>query len=548
MLGLDNLYPQQKMLAGPSSAPAGRPQARPRPLVAQPAAAGPQPCAAAKAAAAAVGSYTDNLLAAYYLMTPLYGLGDLGHGVRVAMFELEPNLPSDITTFENCYKVRTPVTYTKVDGGAGAGPGSGEAALDIENVIGLAPDVTIDVYQGPNGTSAQTYDTYHAIIKADKDQVISTSWGGCDLYTSRSFAASEDTLFQEANAQGQTVFAAAGDSGSTGCFPFGGSDASALSAGNPASDPLVVGVGGTSITSSGEVVWNESAVQGGAGGGGRSGIWCMPKYQYQTKIPGLISSLSATNSGCPAAEGRYVRQEPDVSADADPYSGYVIFLAGKWMGGNGGTSAAAPLWAAVASLIDASPFCADYGAGHPGLLPQELYALVSKDRSYIYPSSKFIAEGLADITTGNNDYTPDGYAGGLFPATRGYDMASGLGAPLVAGIGARHKPSNFYPGLAALMCEWSATRLKTAKVTGLSSHQGSPRGGQKVTIKGSGFLPITGADMAVIGSTLVPVNCTSSAKCTIVMPKHGAGTVDVRISAEDFGPSAKTRADRYRYT
>ncbi len=55
--------------------------------------------------------------------------------------------------------------------------GQGEAALDIEDVIGLSPKVTVDVYQGPNGTDADIFDLYHAIIHANRDKVISTSLG-----------------------------------------------------------------------------------------------------------------------------------------------------------------------------------------------------------------------------------------------------------------------------------------------------------------------------------------------------------------------------------
>jgi subtilase family serine protease len=73
----------------------------------------------------------------------VYSLGDLGQGVRVALFELEPNLTSDIAAYEACYGLQTLVTYIAVDGGAGSGAGSGEAALDIEDVMGLAPNVAI---------------------------------------------------------------------------------------------------------------------------------------------------------------------------------------------------------------------------------------------------------------------------------------------------------------------------------------------------------------------------------------------------------------------
>ena len=79
-----------------------------------------------------------------------YEEGDYGQGIRIGVAELEPNLTSDIAAYKSCYGLSTKVNYIKVDGGAGSGAGSGEAALDIEMLAGLAPKATIDVYQAPN--------------------------------------------------------------------------------------------------------------------------------------------------------------------------------------------------------------------------------------------------------------------------------------------------------------------------------------------------------------------------------------------------------------
>lgn len=537
VLGLNTLYLERSMLARPSVRPAGARGPAPRRLALVSDSSGPQACSAA----VATGGYTANELASYYLMSPLYKLGDEGKGMRVALFELEPNLTSDISAYKTCYGVTTSVSYVKVDGGAGTGAGSGEAALDIEDTLGLAPRAAIDVYRGPNGGTGP-YDTYAAIISADKDQVVSTSWGQCELYASSATVSAEQTLFEQANSQGQTVFAAAGDSGSTGCLRAGGPNASDLSVSNPSSQPYVDGVGGTSIGSTSENVWNDSSDSKGAGGGGLSVLWCMPSYQYQTAIPGLISSDSKTNSGCPAAQGQYVRQVPDVAADADPATGYPVYYNGTWKR-FGGTSAAAPLWAAVAALIDASPFCAAYGSGHPGVLPEGLYDVASSEHSYIYSGG----EVLYDVTSGNNDYTPSGYTGGLYPSTTGYDMASGLGTPLVTGLGS-NGANLFLPGLATMMCRVYATQNTSTAVTGVSPPSGPAAGGTTVTVTGSGFLPIKGADKAEVGTKVVTASCSSSTTCTIVMPSHAAGTVDIRISAEDFGYSPVTTADEFTYS
>ncbi len=538
VIGLSSLYQDQRMVVFPPAHAAKRHAAMGRRVLA-PDASGPKPCSAAKSTGSNQDGFTANQLAGYYLMSDMYKLGDLGSGVHVAIFELEPNLKSDISTYESCYGVHTSVGYTKVDGGSGSGAGSGEAALDIEDVLGLAPDSSINVYQGPNSNTG-VLDTYDAIVNADTDQVVTTSWGECELVAGATMMSSEQEIFAQAATQGQTVFAAAGDTGSTGCLRSGVDD-SDVSAGDPASQPDVVGVGGTTITNSGEVVWNESGDELGAGGGAVSGYWCMPSYQYQTKITGLISSLSQTNSGCTNNAGDAVRQEPDVTADADPLGGYVVYYDGTWQV-IGGTSAAAPLWAAVAALIDASPFCKDYGSGDAGVRPAGLYDAVAVNNGYVYTDG----EVLTDITSGNNDYLPSGYSGGLYPATAGYDMASGLGSPLLAGIDG-NSISNFYPGLAAMMCRTYDKKLKTTTITKISPASGPTKGGTKVTIDGSGFLPIAGADMAVIGGKLYAVSCSSSTKCTLKMPKHGAGTVQIQVSAEDFTLSAKTSHDKFKY-
>jgi subtilase family serine protease len=539
VVGLNNLYPEQSQMVRPSPRKSGH-QAL---ALSKPDAAGPQPCAAAVNAGEEDSGYTANQLAGYYGMSAFYP-GDEGTGVRVALFELEPDATSDINAYKSCYGISTSVTYKKVDGGSGTGAGSGEAALDIEDVMGLAPQAALDVYQGPN-TATGSLDTYQAIVTADQDAVVSTSWGQCEALETSATVQAEQTVFEQANSQGQTVLAAAGDTGSTGCLRSG-QDKTTVSAGDPSAQPDVVGVGGTTVTTSGESVWNESSTQSGAGGGGDSGWWCMPSYQYQTSIPGLVNGDSVKNSGCPAAEGKLVREDPDVTADADPFTGYVIFHSGSWSV-IGGTSAAAPLWAAVAALIDDSPFCADYASGDVGVYPEELWGLAGVDSSYIWTGGVDEPEVFKDITVGTNDYTPSGYTGGLFPATTGYDMASGLGSPLVPGVGAGGSISMFYPGLAALMCEGAATKLKTTKVTAISPKTGSTAGGTKVTITGSGFLPIAGADMAEVGTKLVAATCTSTTKCTIKTPKHAAGTVDIRVTAEDFALSPVTSADKFTY-
>ncbi|MHB1928282.1 MAG: S8 family serine peptidase [Acidimicrobiales bacterium] len=520
------------------------PEQRRAPAAASAGAPGPRPCPAASTTAAGSGSYTADQLAAYYGTTTLYGLGDLGQGVRVALAEFEPELHSDIAAYASCYGLHTTVNYLPVDGGSGSGAGQGEAALDIEDVMGLAPDATVDVYQGPTSASnAATYDVFKAIINSDVDRVISTSWGQCEQGEGAAFAQSEQTLFQEAAAQGQTVLAAAGDDGSTDCYgQSGGQQASALAVDDPGSQPYVVSVGGTSVGAGAETVWNDSSSGNGAGGGGVSVRWCMPSYQDQTAVPGI---QNAGSSPCRSGTG-LARQVPDVAADADPATGYVVYFQGAWGGGVGGTSAAAPLWAAAAALIDASPFCAAWGSGTPGVLATTLYATAAANAAPIYGRGGSY-EALYDVTSGNNDYSPSGYSGGLYPAGAGFDEASGLGTPVLGGLTPAGAPSTFYPGLAALMCWSAATARPTVTLTGVSPAQGASNGPTPVTITGTGFLPVAGADEVDVGTRTVPASCPSTTSCTAVLPAGSAGTVDLRVLVEDLAESPVDASDRFTY-
>ena len=132
--------------------------------------------------------------------------------MTVGIVELEPDLTTDISAYQSCYRTDTSVNYIEVESGVGSGAGSGEAAMDIENVIGLAPKATIDVFQAPN-TLEDLYDEYSDIVSMDTANVVSTSWGLCEPLEESAFGSDENTLFQEAAAQGQSVFAAAGDTG-----------------------------------------------------------------------------------------------------------------------------------------------------------------------------------------------------------------------------------------------------------------------------------------------------------------------------------------------
>ena len=551
VLGLDDLYPEQHLGSRPSGAAPTAPvasrtstsAASSAPAASNP---GPQACAAASGGGF---NLTATFIAALYGVNLLYDVNDFGKGARIGVLELEPNLRSDIAAYKACYKISTKVNYLKVDGGVKAGAGAGEAALDIEMVAGLAPKSTVDVYQARN-TETGFYDDFKKFVTSDVDKVLSVSWGSCEINTAVATMKAQESLFEQAIAQNQTIFAAAGDEGSTSCYnPSSSTPNDTLSALSPASSPYVIGVGGTSFGGSSgteQVVWNDSGISlgSGAGGGGVSTFWCMPSYQHQTKVPGIINALSQrdTSTSC---KTKYYRESPDVSALADPVFGYAVYYDGSWVG-IGGTSAATPVWASIAALTRISPWCTAYRS-KGATLPQNLYRAINRYHSYVYGRTPQV---VRDITSGNNDYTDSGYTGGLYPATKGYDMASGLGTPMVSGLSG----NDWYvylSGLTQVLCHQTATRLKKVKVSRVVPNSGKAGKKIKVTVHGTGFLPFTYADKAVItsgGKVLASVYafCSTTA-CRVTLPAESARTVQIRIYASSLWPSRLARADRFTY-
>jgi hypothetical protein len=373
---------------------------------------GPQPCATAVADGVSEGSYTTDQAASAYGFSNLYGQGDLGAGQTVALYELQGFGVSDIASYQACYGTAALVTTVIVDGGPLKHSGVGEADVDIEQVSSLAPGAHIVVYEGPNDDPGE-YDTYNSIISQDTARVISTSWGICEPDEGNSAAQAENSLFQEAATQGQSVFAASGDQGSEDCLGSGYAG-DTLAVDDPASQPYVTGVGGTSWTASGtppdESAWNDGPTCcWGAGGGGVSSLWAMPSYQSASVGNGVINAGSS-GSPCGLGAGSFCREVPDVSALAGPYP-YLEYVSGQW-GSWGGTSLAAPLWASLIALADASPSC---GGESIGFADPALYAAASRPGEF------------NDVTSGDNDLSGDNH--GDFPALVGYDMTTGLGTP-----------------------------------------------------------------------------------------------------------------------
>ncbi len=380
----------------------------------------PSPCAAASNDAAANGGLTDAQIANAYGAFGLYKQGDTGAGESVAIFELEPFARSDISTFDTCYfgkqaasEMAGRLHVVPVDGGEPAGFGEGEALLDIEDVSAMAPGATIDVYEAPNSNYG-SIDDYNQIVAADADQVVSTSWGLCETALQQGDPGSlqeENAIFQEAAAQGQTVVAAAGDDGSDDCNSFYALSPvkPLLSVDDPGSQPYVISAGGTTIDDATqppvEQVWSDG-IKGGAGGGGISNTWVMPSWQSGSHVPGVAtpSTLStaaqiegdnfcagnADGSTDGGAAGEPCREVPDVSAQADEFTGavtvYTASSSPEWTT-FGGTSSSAPIWAAMLTLVNGSRACASNVVGFAGgaSVPDVGFAIADPLRGRLEP-------------------------------------------------------------------------------------------------------------------------------------------------------------------
>jgi hypothetical protein len=466
------------------------------------------------------GALTADQLAQAYSFSNVYA-GTEGAGVTVGVYELEPFLSTDIATFKNCYTpvIGATVSAISVDGAPPhADSGQGEAALDIEMVIGMAPSADVQVYIGPNGGTGPL-DTYLAMVNGPSPpSVISTSWGQCEAQLAPVDIQTEATIFEQAVAQGQTVTAASGDEGSEDCYTFPSSTDTRLAVDDPASQPWVTGVGGTTLAPLGppptETVWN-TGLFAGTGGGGSSMMWTMPAWQ---RGPGVQSAFTKSGNGftgaqpCPLSAGPGTvscREVPDVASDADPRTGLAVFC--SCFGGGwekiGGTSMSSPLWGALATLAD---------AGQP--------SPVGFLNPVLYQSRCQAGAPLNDITIGDNQplgsapaNPPRAPSGPYYPATPDYDLATGLGTPVAD----------------ALVNRLRAPPAGTCPVvTGVSPSSGPAGGGTTVTVSGSNLSGVTEVDFGNGNPAAVEsVTANSVTVVTPVSPTRGWDSSEVFVKA-----------------
>ncbi len=347
-----------------------------------------------------------------YNVQPLLDAGTQGQGQNIAFVQLSTYNQADVNTYAQQYGISGYKLEDIVVSNNRLSPnGAGEVTLDIEIAIGIAPQATVLVYQAGNNVN-QFMQIYSRIINDNRAVIASSSWGRCESYYDDPERDTFHSILTQGGAQGLQFFNASGDSGAFDCndpanqFPQRAVD-------YPASDPNSISVGGTSLqvdgngVYGGESAWSNSSdksrsATGSGSGGGLSLHWERPAWQ---NAPGTQNQYS---------NGK--RQLPDVAANSDPATGFAIYCTTPpncspnrpWLR-VGGTSAAAPLWAASALLIN------QYTNKKAVTLPK-LYELAAQPQPF--PSYR-------DIVSGNNLY---------YPATPGYDMATGLGTPDIFNI------------------------------------------------------------------------------------------------------------------
>lgn len=380
--------------------------------------------------------YTPQQLQVAYGIKPLLDRGINGRGETVVLPELaESQLnPPDVTdmrqdmaAFDSLFHLPAARMrgVTTLGGARSPWLAFGEEVLDVEMVHALAPDATLVILLVPSTSLDNTKNAVAAAVDSlrlgsAEGGVMSISAAGQiggEHCVSRAQVKSVNAAFQTAVSRHVAVVAASGDIGAVAepCDVYGaltgtGTFTPVKEVNLLASDSLVLGAGGTSLTAShttgawqGETAWGlpygdpGSAFQ--ASGGGFSRLF--PRPGYQDGVPGI----------------RAIRGVPDVSADASDHTGMAIVLSADGRGmirNSGGTSASAPIWAALIALAD------QYAGRHLGLVNPAIYQIARGPRYH---------QAFHDVTKGNNtvQFPPATIAG--YQAASGWDPVTGWGSP-----------------------------------------------------------------------------------------------------------------------
>jgi subtilase family serine protease len=370
--------------------------------------------------------YAPWQLWAAYGIQPLLDRGITGHGQTVVLPEFPPSaagsppavtdIRQDLARFDALFGLpaaRLQVVNTLAHA-ASPWLAAPEEVGDTEIVHALAPGATIREVLIPSPYVASLGRVSAAVIAAlrlglAQGGVISFSGGTGEQCFTPAEVAQVNAVLHAAQRDRVTVVVSTGDSGAatTACPPQTGS-AAVKGVDLPASDPLTLAVGGTSLQASqatgaytGETAWNTPLPRGrpAAGGGGFSRLFPRPSYQEG------IAGIGAT------------RGVPDVAADADHRPGMAIAFSGggrDYILRGGGVSVAAPLWAAVIALAD------QYAGRHLGFVNPALYRI---------SHSTHYHQAFHDVTTGTNTVTFPSQTITGHQATPGWDPVTGWGSP-----------------------------------------------------------------------------------------------------------------------
>jgi len=370
--------------------------------------------------------YTPRQLRAAYGIQPLLDRGITGRGQTVVLLEFPPSaagsplavtdIRQDLARFDALFglpSVRLQVVNTLAHA-ASPWLASPEEVGDTEIVHALAPGAAIREVLIPSPYTAGLGRVSAAVVAAlrlglAQGGVISLSAGTGEQHFTPGEVAQVNAVLRAAQRDRVTVVVSTGDSGAaTTPWPPGTDSAAVKGVDLPASEPLALAVGGTSLQASqatgaytSETAWNTPPSAGGpaSGGGGFSRLFPRPAYQDG------IAGIGAT------------RGLPDVAADADHRPGMAIVFSGggkDYILGGGGVSVAAPLWAAVIALAG------QYAGHHLGFVNPALYRI---GRSAHYH------QAFHDATTGTNTVTfpPQTITG--YRAAPGWDPVTGWGSP-----------------------------------------------------------------------------------------------------------------------
>ncbi len=363
-----------------------------------------------------------NQVSSAYGLKQLYAQGWQGQGTTIILPEFETFPQSDLQHYLSCVHFHGKISIATVNNNPPTEPPTGEALLDLEMVAGLLPAANIVVYQEDPASDGSKFwvamDDVLAQIASDYTKLsgpteVSISWGNSEYFLTVGLVNAIDTQLRLISQVDQiNTFVASGDCGAYDSANY----PSLLDTDFPGSDRSVIAVGGTNLKVDGrgnrasEIVWSGDPKKPAdcentwGSGGGLSQTFDIPNWQTGAGVSNKYS------------DGH--RQLPDVSAVAWTVS---IYIAGKW-DIDGGTSAATPIWASIYALIN------------QGLLAQTKNFIVGGSGIFYLLAQKETAQRpFFDITQGNNLY---------YPATTGWDYATGWGTPNAVGI---------YNGLVDLM-------------------------------------------------------------------------------------------------